>query len=125
MTTTTSGRRVATDHFKRLVEEACPNHWYPVRHKLKDYVMMRSFMTSGSLTWGAELDEDLGGSDTTPFPGENTFMMVYGGAVKDEGGNQGGGVNRSWIKFLSQENDLCPTFKTRNKNPWNKVMKKH
>jgi hypothetical protein len=57
--------------------------------------MMRSFMTSGSLTWGAELDEDSGGSDTTPFPGENTFMMVYGGAVKDEGGNQGGGVNRS------------------------------
>jgi hypothetical protein len=57
--------------------------------------MMRSFMTSGSLTWGAELDEDSGGSDTTPFPGENTFMVVYGGAVKDEGGNQGGGVNRS------------------------------
>jgi hypothetical protein len=33
-------------------------------------------MTSGSLTWGVELDEDPGGSDMTPFPRENTIMMV-------------------------------------------------
>jgi hypothetical protein len=38
------------DYFKRLLEEACPNHTYRVRHKLKDCSMMRSFMTSGSLT---------------------------------------------------------------------------
>jgi hypothetical protein len=25
-----------TNHFKRLFEEACPNHAYPIRHKLKD-----------------------------------------------------------------------------------------
>jgi hypothetical protein len=42
--------RPPMDHFKRLLEEACQNHAYPVRHKLKDYGMMRSFMTSGSLT---------------------------------------------------------------------------
>jgi hypothetical protein len=42
--------RLPMDHFKRLLEEACPNHKYPVRHKLKDYNMMRIFMTSGSLT---------------------------------------------------------------------------
>jgi hypothetical protein len=40
--------------------------------------MMRSFMTSGSLTWGAELDEDLGGSDIMSFPIENAVMTVYG-----------------------------------------------
>jgi hypothetical protein len=62
--------RPPTDHFKRLLEEACPNHAYSIQHKLKDYDMMRSFMTSGSLTWGAELDEGLNGSDTTPFPEE-------------------------------------------------------
>jgi hypothetical protein len=39
-----------TNHFKRLLEEAYPNHAYPVRHKLKDCDMMRSFMTSGTLT---------------------------------------------------------------------------
>jgi hypothetical protein len=39
-----------TDHIKRLLEEACPNHAYPIWHKLKDCIMMKSFMTSGSLT---------------------------------------------------------------------------
>jgi hypothetical protein len=38
------------DYFKRLLEEACPNHAYPVRNKLKDCGMMWSFMSLGSLT---------------------------------------------------------------------------
>jgi hypothetical protein len=42
--------RLPTDQFKRLLEEACPNHAYPVRHKLNGYSMMRSFMTLGSIT---------------------------------------------------------------------------
>jgi hypothetical protein len=71
--------RLPMDHFKRLPEEACPNHAYPVRNKLKDYNMMKSFMISGSLTQGTKLNEDSGGSDTMPFPGEDTVMMVYGG----------------------------------------------
>jgi hypothetical protein len=48
------------DNFMRLLEEACPNHAYPIRHKLKDCDMMKSFMISGSLTRGTELDEDPG-----------------------------------------------------------------
>jgi hypothetical protein len=36
--------------YKRLLEEACPNHAYPIRHKLKDCNMMWSFMISGSVT---------------------------------------------------------------------------
>jgi hypothetical protein len=51
--TTCSSRRSArtpTDYFKRLLEEACLNHAYPIRHKLKDCHMIRSFMTLGSLT---------------------------------------------------------------------------
>jgi hypothetical protein len=63
--------RPPMDHFKRLLEEACPNHAYPVRHKLKDCSMMISFMTSGSLTWSVELDKGPNGSDMMPFPGEN------------------------------------------------------
>jgi hypothetical protein len=80
--TTRSGRRSArmpTDHFNRLLEEACPNHAYPVRHKLKDCGMMWSFMTSLSLTWGTEPDEGPDGSDVAPFPEENVIMMVFGG----------------------------------------------
>jgi hypothetical protein len=48
-----SDRRSAwihTDYLKGLLEEACPNHTYPVRQKLKDCGMMWTIMTSGSLT---------------------------------------------------------------------------
>jgi hypothetical protein len=52
-TTTRSDKhptRPPMDHFKRLLEEDCPNHAYPISYKLKDCDMIRSFMTSGSLT---------------------------------------------------------------------------
>jgi hypothetical protein len=52
-TTTHNDKRQARppmDHFKGLLEEACPNHAFHIRYKLKDYNMMRSFMISGSLT---------------------------------------------------------------------------
>jgi hypothetical protein len=42
--------RPPMDHFMRLLEEAYPSHAYRIRHKLKDCSMMRSSMTSGSLT---------------------------------------------------------------------------
>jgi hypothetical protein len=42
--------KAPTNHFKRILKEAWPNHTYPVRHKLMHYGMTRSFMTLGSLT---------------------------------------------------------------------------
>jgi hypothetical protein len=75
-----SGKRQVwplTDHFKRLLEEACPNHTYLIKHKVKDYDVMKNFMILGSLTSGMELNEVPDGSDTMPFPGEDTIMMVY------------------------------------------------
>jgi hypothetical protein len=81
-TTTRSGRcsaRMPKDYFKRLLKEACPNHTYPIGHKLKDCGIMRSFMTSGSLTWGIEPDKGLDGSDVAPSPKENAVMTVFGG----------------------------------------------
>jgi hypothetical protein len=72
------------DHFKRLLEEAYPNHAYPIRKKLKDCGTMGSFMTLGSLTWGAELNEGPDGSDMTPIPRENAILMVYGGCPTGE-----------------------------------------
>jgi hypothetical protein len=71
--------RPPTNHFKRLLNEACPNHAYPVRHKLKDCDMMKSFMISGSLTRGMELDQNPGRSDMMPFPREDIVMTVYDG----------------------------------------------
>jgi hypothetical protein len=78
--------RLPTDNFKRLLEEAYPNHAYPVRHMLKDYDMMRTFMTSRSLTWGAELDEGPDGSNTTSFPEESTIMIIYRGRPPPQSG---------------------------------------
>jgi hypothetical protein len=67
------------DHFKRLLEDACPNHAYPVRHKFKDNRMMQIFMTSESLIWGVEPSEGPDGSDIAPFHEENVVMTVVGG----------------------------------------------
>jgi hypothetical protein len=44
-----SGKRQArppTDHFEKLLEDICPNHAYPVKHKLMDCSIMKSFMAS-------------------------------------------------------------------------------
>jgi hypothetical protein len=41
--------------------------------------MKRSLMTSGSITWGVELNEGPNGSVMTLFSEENVIMMVYGG----------------------------------------------
>jgi hypothetical protein len=41
--------------------------------------MMRSFMTSGFLTWGTKIGEVPDGSHTPPFPEENDIMTIYGG----------------------------------------------
>jgi hypothetical protein len=71
--------RPPTDHFKRLLVEACLNHAYTVRYKLKDCDMMQSFITSGSFTWDTEPNEGPDGSDAATFPKENTIMTVFGG----------------------------------------------
>jgi hypothetical protein len=47
--------------------------------------MMRSFMTSGSLTWEAEPDEGPEGSDAMPFPEENAIMTILEGCPSPSG----------------------------------------
>jgi hypothetical protein len=71
--------RPPTYQLKRLIKEAYPNHTYLVRHKLKDYDMMKSFMILGSRTCGMELGKDRGGSDMMPFHREDAVMILYGG----------------------------------------------
>jgi hypothetical protein len=69
-----------TYHFEKLHEETCPTHAYPVKHKLRDYDMMKNFMASGSLARGMEVNEVPDEGNTTPFAGEDTVMMIYNGA---------------------------------------------
>jgi hypothetical protein len=68
--------RLPINHFERLLEEACPNHTYPIKHKLRDCTMMKNFMVSGSLTRGIGLDEVPDESNMMPFPGEDVFMTI-------------------------------------------------
>jgi hypothetical protein len=77
-----NGKRQAwppTDHFEKLLEETCPNHAYPIKHKLRDYNMMKNFMASGSLARGMEVDEVPNERDTMPFPREDAVMTIYDG----------------------------------------------
>jgi hypothetical protein len=74
MTATGSSKHQArppTDHFERLLQEACPNHAYSIKQKLRDCGMMKNFMVLGSLTQGE--------SDAVPFPEEDVVMMIYDG----------------------------------------------
>jgi hypothetical protein len=71
--------RPPTKHFKGLLEEAYPDHTYLIKHKLKDYDIMKSFITSRSPTWGTRLDDDPGRSYTMPFPRANAIMTVCEG----------------------------------------------
>jgi hypothetical protein len=71
--------RPPTENFKKCLEETCPNHAYPIKHKLKGCNMMKNFMASGSLTRGMEVDEVLSEGDTMPFPKEDTVMTIYDG----------------------------------------------
>jgi hypothetical protein len=72
--------RPLMDHFMWLLKEACSNHAYPIGNKLMDCDMVKSFMISGSPTWGTKLNEDPGGSNTMPFPGEDVVTVVYAGS---------------------------------------------
>jgi hypothetical protein len=38
--------RKPTDHFKKLLEATCPNHTYPVKHRLKECTMMKNYITT-------------------------------------------------------------------------------
>jgi hypothetical protein len=58
---------------------ACPNHVYPVKHKLRNCGMMNNFMISGSLTRDMELEEHQDRRDVMPFPEEDAVMTVYEG----------------------------------------------
>jgi hypothetical protein len=60
--------RPPTDHIEKLLKETCPNHTYPVKHKLRDCSIMKSFMTSGSLPEAWKLMRSPMRATQHPFP---------------------------------------------------------
>jgi hypothetical protein len=65
-------------HFKKFLEETCPNHACVIKHKLRDCSLMKSFKTMGSLSQGMEINEAPIEGDTMPFLGEDAIMMLFG-----------------------------------------------
>jgi hypothetical protein len=72
------------DHFKKLLEETCPNHAYPVKQDLRDCGMMKNFMASASLTQGMEVDEVPDEGGVMPSPREDAVMTIYYGHPSPE-----------------------------------------
>jgi hypothetical protein len=76
--------RQSSNHFEKLLEMTCPNHAYPIRHKLKECTMMKNYMNLGALAKGKKHEGDLGGKATAPFPREEAVMSIYGRHVPHE-----------------------------------------
>jgi hypothetical protein len=82
MTAVGSGKRKVRpplDHIEKLLEEDCPNHAYPFKHKLRNCGMMKNFMASESLIRGMELDKVPDEGNAMPFPREDAVMTIYDG----------------------------------------------
>jgi hypothetical protein len=66
------------DHFENLLMDTFPNHAYPVRHKLKEYIMINNYMTTRAFTNDKKPEGDLAGKAAIPFPEEKAAMSIYG-----------------------------------------------
>jgi hypothetical protein len=66
------------DHFEKPLAETCLNHAYTIKYKLRDCSLMKSFMTTGSLSRGMEVDEGPIEGDAMPFLREDVVMMIFG-----------------------------------------------
>jgi hypothetical protein len=40
--------------FEKVLEAACPHHPYPIKHKFRDYTMMKRFMSSADALPGGD-----------------------------------------------------------------------
>jgi hypothetical protein len=68
-----------TNHFEKLLQVTCPLHTFPVKHKMKECSMMKSYMATGSL---AKVKKPQGSSArkaSTTFLVEMVVMSIHGG----------------------------------------------
>jgi hypothetical protein len=102
------------DHFKKLLEETCPNHAYSIKHKLRYCSLMKCFMTTGSLPRGMEIDEAPTMGDAAPFLREDMVMMVYGrhpSPEKHHALDQGWGTRKckvtNFFLYINKCKNMC------------------
>jgi hypothetical protein len=46
------------DHFKQLLEKPCTNHDYPIKHKLKDYKLIKRMLCQPSKCKGGDRNKE-------------------------------------------------------------------
>jgi hypothetical protein len=73
--------RLPSNHFEKLLEATCPNHTYPIRHKVKECTMMKNYMTTGTFARSKKPEGDSTGKATAPFPKKKVVMSIYGGSA--------------------------------------------
>jgi hypothetical protein len=93
--------RQPTNNFEKLLEVTCPNHAYPIRHKLKECSMMMNYMTTGYFAKGKKPEGDPAGRAAAPFPKEKVVMSIYGGPVPH--------VSRCKLKLTSRAVNVVST----------------
>ena len=72
------------NHFEKLLEGSCPNHAFPVKHLLKDYSLMRWFLSRGSNKGEHRKDPNPTTNDAKEkddgFPTLDGCFMIFGGS---------------------------------------------
>jgi len=68
-----------------MLKGPCPNHTFPVKHLLKDYGLMRQFL-SGNSNKGEQGKEPAPTADDAEekddgFPTLDGYLMIFGGSV--------------------------------------------
>ena len=71
------------NHFEKLLEGACPNHAFPVKHLYKDCGLLKQFLSGGSNKGEHVKDpeptaDDAKGRDGG-FPTLDGCLMIFGG----------------------------------------------
>jgi hypothetical protein len=67
------------DHFKKLLKATCPNHTYPVKHKLKECTVMKNYMTMRNQARNKKPEGDSTVKAAAPFLEEKAVLSIYGG----------------------------------------------
>ena len=72
------------NHFEKLLKGPCPNHTFPVKHMLKDYGLMRKFLSESS-NKGEQGKEPAPTADDSEekddgFPTPDGCLMIFGGS---------------------------------------------
>ena len=75
----------ALDHLENLLEGACLNHAFPIKHLYKDYVLMKQFLSKGSNKGEHRMEPKLATDDTKGKDGRfltlDGCLMIFGGSA--------------------------------------------